>query len=195
MSTTYAATATREGKWWMVSIPALDGLTQARRLTEADLMAREWISATLDIPIEDIEVEVAVERIGDLAVAAALSTIEDMRAAAAEAERDAMAGMVALAKSLAAMAVPVRDIGAALGVSFQRAHQLVHAGEDAPTAQAWIEAHKPEKRSPNKPATTKTKKKNGGSSEAGIIRAKEAEMNQHRTHRRTIPKTKAKTRY
>src|SRR5665647_2131575 len=31
---TYDITVTREGKWWMVAVPAIDGLTQARRLSE-----------------------------------------------------------------------------------------------------------------------------------------------------------------
>jgi predicted RNase H-like HicB family nuclease len=44
----------REGRWWMVHIPELDGLTQARHLSEAELMAREWIAVSTGTPISDI---------------------------------------------------------------------------------------------------------------------------------------------
>jgi hypothetical protein len=130
MTTTYAATASREGKWWMVRIPELDGLTQARRLNDAGLMAREWIAAARDVPLDDVAVTVTVDRVGGVAVAEALAVIATERAAAAALERKAAAATAALAKALADEHVPVRDIGAALGVSFQRAHQLVHAAKE-----------------------------------------------------------------
>jgi hypothetical protein len=54
---TYEVKVTREGKWWMVAIPAIDGLTQARRLSEAELMAKEYIAVTLDVPVESVDVD------------------------------------------------------------------------------------------------------------------------------------------
>ncbi|MGW4482020.1 hypothetical protein [Rhodococcus triatomae] len=54
---TYTVEVTREGEWWMVSIPELDGLTQARQLSEAELMAREYIAVTLGVPLGDVAVE------------------------------------------------------------------------------------------------------------------------------------------
>ncbi|TCN51768.1 hypothetical protein EV641_109159 [Rhodococcus sp. SMB37] len=42
--TTYRVNVTREGKWWMVAIPELDELTQARRIGEAEAMARDLIA-------------------------------------------------------------------------------------------------------------------------------------------------------
>jgi hypothetical protein len=122
---TYTVTVTREGRWWMVHIPELDGLTQARRLGEAELMAREWIAVTLGVPLNDVSVEVTIERVGRVDVAKRLAAIRRERERATELEREAIQHTAALAKELAAEDVPVRDIGAALGVSFQRAHQLV----------------------------------------------------------------------
>ncbi|MEU4674300.1 hypothetical protein AB0F91_41650 [Amycolatopsis sp. NPDC023774] len=57
----YQVTVTREGKWWMVHIREVDGLTQARRLSDAPRMARESIAAALDLNPEDITVDVHVE--------------------------------------------------------------------------------------------------------------------------------------
>ncbi|MDP3209495.1 MAG: hypothetical protein Q8M65_10135, partial [Rhodoglobus sp.] len=59
----YSATVSREGKWWMVRVPAIGGLTQARRFSEAELMARELIAATLGIQLEYVEVRVSVDPI------------------------------------------------------------------------------------------------------------------------------------
>jgi hypothetical protein len=47
---------TRDGRCWMIHIPALDGLTQARFPTDIDDMAHDYIAVTLDIPIEDVRV-------------------------------------------------------------------------------------------------------------------------------------------
>lgn len=44
----YAVEAVREGKFWMVSIPELDGLTQARTFSEIPTMAKEWIELTTE---------------------------------------------------------------------------------------------------------------------------------------------------
>lgn len=52
----YDSEVTRDGRWWMVHIPELDGLTQARFPGEVELMAREWIAVTTDIPIDQVEV-------------------------------------------------------------------------------------------------------------------------------------------
>jgi hypothetical protein len=131
VSTTYTVTVTRDGKWWMVSIPGLSGLTQARRLSEAGLMAREWIALALGVPVADVDVEVTVAAVGGVDVSGRLGAIRAQREGAAVMEREAAAGAAQLAKDLADAGVPVRDIGAALGVSFQRAHQLVTAaGQD-----------------------------------------------------------------
>ena len=47
---------TRDGGWWMVHIPALDGLTQARFPGEIEDMARDYIAVSTDIPIEQVTV-------------------------------------------------------------------------------------------------------------------------------------------
>ncbi len=126
----YTARVTREGKWWMVQVPEIDGLTQARRLGEAELMARELIAVTKGIALDEIEVDVALTL--DLAdgisnVPARVAAIAANREQAAELERHATLEAASLAKALSANNIPVRDVGAILGVSHQRAHQLVHS--------------------------------------------------------------------
>lgn len=123
----FEAVITREGKWWMVDIPEIDGLTQARRLSEAPLMAREYIAVTLGMPLQDVDVSVSLASVGAVTdISAVLRSVETDRRKAAELERLASRQMIELAKALAAEAVPVRDIGTVLRISHQRAHQLVN---------------------------------------------------------------------
>ena len=46
---TYQATATRDGKWWMITVAQIDGLTQARNLADAAKMARSLIAIRLPL--------------------------------------------------------------------------------------------------------------------------------------------------
>lgn len=124
MSITYTAEVTREGRWWMVSVPEIDGLTQARRLSEAEGMARDLVAVTLDVPVEDVTVSVRVSSVDGVDVAGEMAAIRAGREEAARLDRDATERTRALARDLVARDVPLRDVGAVLGVSHQRAHQL-----------------------------------------------------------------------
>lgn len=127
MTKIYVATVTREGRWWMVAIPEIDGLTQARRIDEAELMARELIAVSLGVALEEVAVTVTVESVGEVPVRSIVERIESDRRAAAELERGASRRAIQLAKQLAAENVTVRDVGSILHVSYQRAHQLTTA--------------------------------------------------------------------
>jgi hypothetical protein len=54
---TYDVEMYRDGPWWMIRIPELDGLTQARHPVEIEEMAREYIAVTTDQPIDAIAVQ------------------------------------------------------------------------------------------------------------------------------------------
>lgn len=124
----YGATVSREGRWWMVAIPEIDGLTQARRLSEAELMAREYIAVTLDIPLEDVAINMRVKTVGAVAdIEERLAAIEEERSKSRALERQATADAAQLARDLVAADVPLRDVGVILGVSHQRVHQLVNS--------------------------------------------------------------------
>jgi hypothetical protein len=54
----YDVEVTRDGRWWMIHIPELDGLTQARNEGEIEEMARDFIAVTTDTPIAEVGVRV-----------------------------------------------------------------------------------------------------------------------------------------
>lgn len=124
---TYDITVTREGKWWMVAVPAIDGLTQARRLSEIKDMAVSLIAITLDVSASRVGVNVVAMIVDGTDLVERRRQIDVEREAARQAERNAAALMVDLVRKLDADHVPLRDIGEAVGVSFQRVHQLLNA--------------------------------------------------------------------
>jgi hypothetical protein len=114
----------------MIEVPALgdEGLTQARRLGEAELMARELIATSAGKPLADITVSVQVKldlEGPDLAERA--EKIKQDRKLAAKYESASVESARGLAHEMAAAGVPVRDIGQLLDVSFQRASQLAQS--------------------------------------------------------------------
>ena len=124
---TYEAHVTRDGKWWMIYVPAVDGLTQARRISDVTRMAKELIAVTLDVPLSTVDVHVASLVVDGVDVLERARQVRAAREQAAKLESEAVDGAAALAHELADEGVPVRDIGEVLGVSYQRAHQLVTA--------------------------------------------------------------------
>lgn len=122
----YKITIRREGKWWMVTIPEINGLTQARKLSEVELMAKEYIAVATDVEVEDVKLDLITIAVGDLDVVSELGRISSKREEAARLEREATSNAARIAKILAADHVPVRDIGEAMHISYQRAAQLVN---------------------------------------------------------------------
>jgi hypothetical protein len=120
----YTATARRDGRWWVVQCDQYPAaLSQVARLDQATEVHREAISFVADIPESDIEVE--VRPVLSEPLAGELAEAERLRRAAADAESHATELRRDVARSLAESGLTVRDIGAVLGVSYQRAHQLV----------------------------------------------------------------------
>jgi hypothetical protein len=126
VSKTYTVSVTRDGKWWMIAVPELDALTQARRVDDVPTAAKELIALETGVALADVEIDQHIELGGeDLAVR--IAEITTQRARLAEDEARVRASTEAFAKKLADAQVPVRDIGALLGVTFQRASQLVNS--------------------------------------------------------------------
>lgn len=122
----YKIEVTRDGRWWMIHIPDVGGLTQARRLNEVPYMARDYIALVTHTPIEKIAVRavsVDVPPLGDVITNA--RRIITRRIEAAKAAAEAQAEAASYAKELVAAKVPVRDVADLLALSFQRVSQLV----------------------------------------------------------------------
>ena len=121
----YEVAVRRDGRFWYIEIPELDGATQARNLGEVDEMAKDYISAVTDVPAEDIEVSVAIELSAD--VRAHLAAASALREEEARARSRAAEESRAAARARRSQGLTVREGGAALGVSHQRAQQLISA--------------------------------------------------------------------
>lgn len=130
MKREYKIEVSRDGRWWMIHIPEIDGVTQARRLGEAEAMAREYIALALGIPIDRVKVETASVRMEQPQFRELLSDareVKDLRATAREAERKATEATREYAHWLTAHGIPVRDIADLLDISPQRVSQLANS--------------------------------------------------------------------
>ena len=136
--TTYAIDVYRDEKFWMIRVPELDAthglvgeaITQARRVGDVESEARDYICTVVDAAPSAVDVEIHSVTIDGSDVLTAAREVHAERERAQALERAAAQRIAELAQNLAEHAVPVRDIGSLLGVSYQRAHQL-----SAPTAR------------------------------------------------------------
>lgn len=121
----YTATARRDGRWWVVQCDQLPAaISQVRRLDQAAETHREAIAFVAGIAETDVDVDVTA--VVDEPMASQLQRVAQLRAAARDAEQEARALWSASAHELRESGMTVRDIGAVLGVSYQRAHQLIN---------------------------------------------------------------------
>lgn len=125
---TYWVTARRdEGGWWFARVDGVQGaVTQARRLDQVEAMAREAVSLLLEVSTDSFDLEVVPELPEPLAEA--LAETQRLRLQAEQVRATATSSSEDVAARLADSGLSVRDIGGLLGVSFQRAQQLVQAG-------------------------------------------------------------------
>lgn len=120
----YTIDITREGKFWLIHIPELNGITQAYTWHEIPLMATEFISLMTGESRENITVNIHSVTLGDNT-----SVNEALRARSIAREADAKAAILTVqaARTLRDEGLPLREVGAVLGVSHQRAAQLCAA--------------------------------------------------------------------
>jgi len=118
------ANAKRDGKWWLVYVPEVDRWTQARTLADVGPMAAELAALMLGVNEDQVEIEDIVIELPEH-VRQRLADAERLRKQAAEANHAAAQASRDAARELKADGLTVRDIGRALDVSYQRAHQLV----------------------------------------------------------------------
>ncbi len=119
----------RDGKWWMINIPEIDGVTQTRRLAEAGQAAVEYIALSEDLALSEVEVDIVSVDVNGMDVHAAGELVEQLRT-----EVRALEGLIAqltraTARQLVDDDVPLRDIAEVLGVSHQRVAQITGGTE------------------------------------------------------------------
>lgn len=119
---TYTALVSRDGKFWHVEVPEIDRVTQARNISEVDDMARDLIAIMAGVEPDSFELDVRIQ-LPD-SVRAHLSEVERARGAETEARSHAAAELRAAAAELKNAGLSVRELGAVLGISYQRASQL-----------------------------------------------------------------------
>jgi hypothetical protein len=120
---TYTITAERSGKWWVLqAVEAPGAISQVARLDQADQI-KEAIAFVTDEPVDTIELE--LRPVLPAAAQEARRRAESLRADAAKANSEAALQSRRAAHILADAGLTMRDIGTVLGVSYQRAQQLV----------------------------------------------------------------------
>ncbi|MFN0030400.1 MAG: hypothetical protein ACKV2O_24870 [Acidimicrobiales bacterium] len=118
--TTYKAICSPEGDDWNIHIAEVDHVfTWAPNLRKAAQYAQEAVALHLEVPLEEVEIEIMIADAEEELEAARSqrAAAEVTAAAAAEATRRAVA-------KLAELGLSDRDAALALGLSFQRVHQI-----------------------------------------------------------------------
>lgn len=114
----------RSGRWWLIDVPEVPAAhSQARRLDQAEDVARDLIALLTDSDPGSFDVEVNVQLPAE--VRADLDRAEELRQEAARSQHEAALLARSAARRLHDDGLPLRDIGRLLQVSHQRAHQLV----------------------------------------------------------------------
>ncbi|MFJ3319374.1 hypothetical protein [Curtobacterium sp. NPDC086286] len=123
-TTLHTAQAYRDGNYWLIDI---DGKlrTQAARVKDIERVTRDWLSNDTNIPAKDVSVAIVIT-VPETAQAH-LDQARELREAAADAQAKAQRESAAAAAVLRAENMTIREIGSVLGVSHQRAQQLVES--------------------------------------------------------------------
>ncbi|MGH3273236.1 MAG: hypothetical protein ACRDNZ_02795 [Streptosporangiaceae bacterium] len=125
----YTAICERAGRWWEITVPELDEVTQARRLSQvpATVASLARLMAGDDSAVVTMDVRIPADLRDEVARARQLREFAEAAAGeSATLARDA-------ARQLASDGLSVRDIGELLGVSYQRASQFT---ADVPARQS-----------------------------------------------------------
>lgn len=121
---TFQVNVTRERGWWMIAIPELDRLTQAKTLDKVDTMARDLIALWVDQPPDSFDVEVHVDI--PATFRRGLDRARELRDEAEDLREKAASEARSVARSMADdLGMSVRDIGRVMHLSFQRVQQLL----------------------------------------------------------------------
>ena len=124
--TTYRVIATQEERFWLLSVPELDVVTQARTLDRAEATVRDLIAVWLDVPADSFEVEVE-PRLDD-EWTKLLRETRDARTTADKASARASELLRTSVTTLHDAGLSAREVGSLVGISYQRVQQLLAKG-------------------------------------------------------------------
>ena len=122
---TVTVTAERSGKWWVLESAEAGSVSQCRTLSQVDEEMREAIAYQLRVPENSFDIQVDV--VLPAQYKAEIERSQVLHDEAERAAREAADARRQAAKELQRLHMSVRDIGQVMGVSYQRAHQLVSA--------------------------------------------------------------------
>ncbi len=125
----FEATATREGRWWVVTVKSPVLAAQVRRLADVDEVITSVVAAALDLDENEVAVEVSVELPGGAAAMLAAAAEQEARArsqleVAGQLRRQAVTELVE-------QGISQRDLAYALNLSPQRINQLARGEVEA----------------------------------------------------------------
>ena len=121
-TTTYQVTATPSGKYWHVEVPAINRVTQAKNARDVEVMAKDLISIMTGEENPQVSVSYAVSP----EVSEHLRRVQEARQTEDTARQTAAKELRTAARILRDDEhLTLSDVGAVLGVSHQRAYQLV----------------------------------------------------------------------
>ena len=123
---TYRAMATQEERFWLLSVPELDVVTQARTLDRAEATVRDLIAVWLDVPPGSFAVE--VEPLLDDEWTKLLRETRDARTTADKASARASELLRTSVTTLHDAGLSAREVGSLVGISYQRVQQLLAEG-------------------------------------------------------------------
>lgn len=129
--TVYDVDAYREGKWWIIRIPALDnfngnieGITQARRIEDIDKEAIDYICTVADVNPSSVAIKTTIW-VGKINISDRIHDVAKKREKVNEESQKLSNISYSISKELSENDIPMRDISKVLGVSHQRVHDIL----------------------------------------------------------------------
>ena len=133
----YRVEVMRSGTWWAITVPELGGVfSQTKRLDQVEDAAREAVALMLEVDEDDVVIPLDVVVTPPSEIAELLERLDASAAAADEAVRVAAETRREVVEALRAEGLPLRDIGALIGLSHQRVGQLLASESASPAAPA-----------------------------------------------------------
>jgi len=121
--TVWQVTATPDANYFVLEVDGLPGATQSRGLKRIDPMVRDFIFEHTGEAQGQMKYEVHFRLPAE--VTRALDEAKEMRLIADKTRKEAAQASTRAAKILRSQGFTVRDIGAMLGISFQRVQQFL----------------------------------------------------------------------